>query len=88
MTALRVIPATEAIPVSQLVVVIYGQPGAGKTTFAYSADNPYLMDFDGGARRSGARRGDTGIIEQWARRRKRGPVWCRHSDCRYGGRRA
>ena len=66
MTALRVIPATEAIPVSQLVVVIYGQPGAGKTTFAYSADNPYLMDFDGGARRSGARRGDTGIIEQWA----------------------
>ena len=64
--ALKVVPATEAIPVNQLVIVVYGEPGAGKTTFAYGADNPYLIDFDGGAYRSGARRGSTALVEAWS----------------------
>ena len=29
-------------------ILIYGQPGTGKTTLGVSADNPVLFDFDGG----------------------------------------
>jgi hypothetical protein len=35
-------------------VLIYGQPGLGKTTFALSAPNPLLIDFDGGVHRVNA----------------------------------
>ena len=63
--ALKVIAATEEMPVTQLVTVIYGEPGAGKTTFAYSAADPFLIDFDGGAYRSGKRFGQTAVIDQW-----------------------
>lgn len=34
--------------------LIYGQPGLGKTTFALSAPNPLLIDFDGGVHRVNA----------------------------------
>lgn len=32
-------------------ILIYGQPGAGKSTLALSAPNPVLLDFDGGVQR-------------------------------------
>lgn len=35
-------------------VLIYGQPGAGKSTIALSCPNPVLLDFDGGANRINA----------------------------------
>lgn len=34
-----------------LKTLIYGQPGLGKTTFALSAPNPVLLDFDNGVHR-------------------------------------
>lgn len=34
-----------------LKVLVYGQPGLGKTTFALSAPNPVLLDFDNGVHR-------------------------------------
>lgn len=34
-----------------LTALIYGQPGAGKSTLACSAPNPVMLDFDGGATR-------------------------------------
>lgn len=36
---------------TNLKVLIYGQPGLGKTTFALSAPNPVLLDFDNGVHR-------------------------------------
>jgi hypothetical protein len=32
-------------------ILLYGQPGAGKSTFALSAPSPLLLDFDGGVHR-------------------------------------
>lgn len=43
-----------------LAMLIYGQPGVGKTTLAVSAPNPLLIDFDGGVNRiNGAHYVDT-----------------------------
>ena len=42
---------SELAPTSTLKVLVYGQPGAGKTTLALSAPNPVLFDFDGGINR-------------------------------------
>lgn len=47
-------------------VLIYGQPGLGKTTIGLSAPKPVLIDFDGGARRvNGAHQVDTLQVENW-----------------------
>lgn len=45
---------SELTNVSALNVLIYGNPGAGKSTVALSAPNPVLLDFDGGAHRINA----------------------------------
>lgn len=46
--------------------LIYGQPGIGKTTFALSAPNPILIDFDGGVHRVNAEhQKDTLQVETW-----------------------
>ena len=49
-----------------LSVLIYGQPGMGKSTLALSAPNPLLLDFDGGVHRvNAAHRVDTVQISKW-----------------------
>lgn len=49
-----------------LSVLIYGQPGMGKTTLALSAPHPLLLDFDGGVHRvNAAHRVDTVQISKW-----------------------
>lgn len=49
-----------------LYVLIYGQPGMGKSTLALSAPNPLLLDFDGGVHRvNAAHRVDTVQISKW-----------------------
>lgn len=63
--ALKITKASEAITVDRVVVNIYGGPGLGKTSLGYTADAPLLLDFDGGAYRSG-NRGDTVRVESWA----------------------
>ena len=46
--------------------LIYGQPGIGKTTFALSAPNPILLDFDGGVHRvDTVHQKDTLQVETW-----------------------
>ena len=62
--ALRIIKSNEPIKVEQLVVVIYGSPGLGKSTLGFTADSPILLDFDKGAYRS-AVRGDSVPVESW-----------------------
>lgn len=50
--ALRITPASEPIPVTRITMALYGDPGVGKTTLAFSADRPLLFDFDNGAHRA------------------------------------
>lgn len=61
---IKIIKAEDPITVDQLVVVLYGSPGLGKSTLGFSADNPLLIDFDKGAYRA-AIRGDSVPVESW-----------------------
>ena len=62
--ALRILRATDPIQVEQLVLLLFGQPGIGKTSIGYTAEAPLLLDFDGGAHRSAFRK-DTVPIDSW-----------------------
>lgn len=61
---LKITRASDPITVERLNVTIYSQPGAGKTTLAFTADAPLLLDFDRGSYRA-ANRGDVVQIESW-----------------------
>ena len=63
--ALKITRATDALDVGRLIVVVYGQPGIGKTTLAFSAARPLMLAFDRGTHRA-ALRGDSVQIEQWS----------------------
>ena len=62
--ALKITRATDPIRVERLNVCIYGQPGAGKTSLAFTASRPLLLDFDQGAHRAAGRK-DTVQVHQW-----------------------
>lgn len=62
--ALRIIRESDPIEITQLTVVIYSPPGTGKTSTGFSAEQPYLLDFDRGMHRSRNRR-DGSAIERW-----------------------
>lgn len=62
--ALNIISGSEAIPVAHPIFVLFGRPGICKTSLAYSAPKPLLLDFDGGAHRAVNRR-DTLQIASW-----------------------
>lgn len=63
--ALRITTAADPIKVERLTVVLYGAPGSGKTSLAFTADAPLLLDFDRGAHRA-ANRKDTVQVREWA----------------------
>ncbi len=56
MTPLRIIPASEPIRVEQIILTIFASPGVGKTSTAFSAEAPLLLDTDKGAHRSAFRK--------------------------------
>lgn len=62
---MRIIKSTETISVDHPVFLIFGQPGIGKTSLAYSTKDPLLLDYDQGAHRAANRR-DTLQIGAWA----------------------
>ena len=62
--ALKITRATDPIRVERLNVCLYGQPGAGKTSLAFTASRPLLLDFDQGAHRAAGRK-DTVQVHQW-----------------------
>jgi hypothetical protein len=63
--ALRITRATDPLPVTQLTIVLYALPGLGKTSTAFTAESPILLDFDHGAYRSQFRK-DTVQINKWS----------------------
>lgn len=63
--ALNVTKADEVIPVEQLCWTLYSQPGLGKTSLAFTASRPVLLDFDGGAYRAVDRK-DTVRVSAWS----------------------
>lgn len=62
---MKIIKATDSIPVEHPVFLIFGQPGIGKSSLGYSAHDPLTLDFDRGAHRAANRR-DTLVIDTWA----------------------
>ncbi len=62
--ALKIIPATEPLPVETLVLTIYGPPGTGKSSLAFTAGNILLIDADRGAYRA-QNRGNVATAYQW-----------------------
>lgn len=62
---IKIHKASDPIAVSQIKMLIYGQPGIGKSSFAFTADAPLTLDFDDGARRSAFRQ-DIVQVSSWA----------------------
>lgn len=63
--ALKIVKESDPIAVERLTFAIYGVPGLGKTSLAFTADKPLVFDFDHGAYRAANRR-DTVAIDAWA----------------------
>jgi hypothetical protein len=61
---LRIIKAADPISIDRLNVCLYGPPGIGKTSLAFTAENPLLLDFDKGAHRAENRK-DSVRVESW-----------------------
>lgn len=62
--SLRITKSSDPIKVERLNVCIYGQPGAGKSSLAFTAEAPLLLDFDNGAHRA-ANRKDIVRVTAW-----------------------
>lgn len=62
--SLKILKASEPLEVKQIVACLYANPGLGKTSLAFTAEAPLLLDFDKGAHRS-AFRGDTVQVSGW-----------------------
>lgn len=61
---MRIIKATDSIPVEHPVFLLFGQPGICKSSLGYSTKDPLLLDFDKGAHRAANRR-DSLVIDTW-----------------------
>lgn len=61
---LKITRAADPIKVERLNMVIYGPPGLGKTSLAFTAEAPLLLDFDQGSHRA-INRKDTVRITSW-----------------------
>jgi hypothetical protein len=62
--ALKITRASDPIPVDRLNMVLYGPPGLGKTSLAFTAEAPLLLDFDNGSHRA-ANRKDVVRVSAW-----------------------
>jgi len=62
--AVKIIEATDAIEISQIRMLIFGQPGIGKSSLGNTAEEPLSLDFDKGAHRAQNRK-RTVSIDAW-----------------------
>lgn len=63
--AIRVTKSDEVIEVKNLCFTIYSQPALGKTSLAFTASKPLLLDFDKGCYRAVERK-DVVQVEKWS----------------------
>ena len=63
--SLKIIAATDPLPVNNLVLTLYSAPGWGKTSLACTADKPLLLDADKGSHRATGIK-DRVIINGWS----------------------
>lgn len=62
--AIKVTKSDEVIEVKNLCLTIYSQPGLGKTSLAFTASKPLLLDFDKGSYRAVDRK-DVVQVAEW-----------------------
>jgi hypothetical protein len=62
---LRIVPASDPLPVENIVLTIYAAPGLGKSSLSFTADKPLMLDFDKGSYRA-AVRGDSVPVSAWS----------------------
>lgn len=62
---IKIVKANEIRTVSNLVFVIYSLPGLGKTSAAFTASRPLLLDFDHGVLRAAKKGDSTSPILNW-----------------------
>jgi len=60
----KIIKKEEPLLTNSVNILIYGEAGVGKTSLAFTAKNPILLDFDDGSYRSGYRK-DSLIIDEF-----------------------
>lgn len=63
--SLKIVKSSQPIHITTLVGVLYSPPGLGKTTMAFTADKPLLLDADRGSHRARNRK-DIVQIEKWS----------------------
>lgn len=62
---MRIIKADEPLLVNNIKMLIYGEPGSGKSSLAFSTKDPICYDFDEGAHRSAFRK-DVWQFDSWS----------------------
>ena len=60
----KIVKSDEPLVVETVNILIYGEPGAGKTSLVNTADSSLTLDFDKGVHRSDFRK-DVLVIESW-----------------------
>lgn len=60
----KIVKSDEPLMVKTVNILIYGEPGSGKTSLANTATHPLTLDFDKGVHRSEFRK-DVMVIESW-----------------------
>ena len=63
--ALKITAANEPIRIELITIGLYALPGIGKTSLAFTASRPLLLDFDLGAHRARNRK-DSVHVSQWS----------------------
>jgi len=63
-TMLKITPPNQTIEINGLVTCVYGSPGVGKSSLAFTGNTPLLLDCDKGAHRSHFRK-DIVQVSSW-----------------------